>query len=684
MPVVKRRGDVSPAKYDSLTRSQIIRNLRRNLPKEVIKLNSFVVFKFAPPKKPGGKRGKLPYYVVNRKIRSSDHGSKDDVQHLVSFAEAMRLFETNDRFAGLGVCALQSNDVFFIDIDNCVDVDTGEINDAASELLTWNTYTELSPSGKGLRLIMTGNPQINNKHKGIEIFSNKGFVTLTGIPFGSAVKPVRRITKQQLARLYALLESEPDQTDEDIRNIPSPLDKERYRDVRKAIKHIDPDCSYDEWLLVGQALHSGDSDPAGKGFRLWLSWSQKGQKFEETSEEEMAKKWSSFNSGRGITLSSLFRLAQTSGYKGRTDDPVPDNEIHPGKKSSRIQETETYPLAERLFDNIGAYLFIGRAKVGKSRILGALVAGALTGSSALGFKFNKKCRVLTLVLEEDPSVLLNRIRMYGVEPTEFDDNLVIYDEEVVAKSAAKLSEEYTWHAWLDKVIALNKPDFCYIDTAIKLKLLWQNDPEYQSKDITARDYQNAALIEQLAQKHKCVIVNVMHASKRKANPNHISDPFDSIGTTSWALAGCTGALVVGDRAAYNPEEEQDDGARVFSVRGRYMQTGDKRYLLQTNPSGTFENVGEYIQAQATVKQHEYLQIAWEYFNEGMEFVPARLIAHDAGRRERTVKMLLEKFMEKDGIYEEHRLEGVRGRGYTFIPLDKKRRGKDDDIDELLN
>lgn len=686
MKTARSSESARPPIYDRLTRHQIAANLRRHLPREVRELNAFVVFKFAPPRKPGGKRSKLPFYVVDRKMRTGEHGSKQDVTHLVSFAEAVRLFEKDIKWSGIGVCALQTNDVFFVDLDKCVDAKTGEVNDLARELLKWNTYTEISPSGQGLRLIMTGNPQINRKNHeaGIEMFCNKGFVTLTGMPFRGTAHRARPVADTQIKRLRVLVHADEPGSDvptpeaTEISSIPTPLTDERYQDVRRALKHVDPDCGYTEWLAVGQALHSGDNRSDGRGFELWLRWSSKGEKFEGTSEGEMLRKWRGFKSGRGITLATIFGMAQASGYREQSGAPIKDVKgAHSAVATyspESAPEVVTNPLAEGLFDHYGAYVFIGRAKIGKSRILGALVAAALCGGKALGFKFNHECRVLALTLEEDPATMLERVRMYGVEPKEYDKRMNIIDDRLATKAAQGYNVEHDWTAWLDLLLLKLKPDFVYIDTAIKMRMLWQNDPAYRSKNVTEQDYQNASLLDEAARKHRCVIVSIIHGSKRKhVTAQHAFDPFESIGTTSWTLAGCTGALVLMDKPGHNALEDADDGQRVFSVRGRYMPRGDTHHIVQSNQNGTFTNMGEYHHVIANTRTREYLQFIQESQEQGAEYVTARTIAGSFSRSERTVRVMLHRVVESGELYEGQRLDGVQGSGYRLVPAAARQR-----------
>lgn len=682
-PLVVKPAPRSTPTYDDLSRKEIATGLRRNLPSELVQLPIFVVFKFATARKLGGKRSKLPYYVVSKRLRSGEHGTPSDRSNLVNFGQALRLFEKDDTWSGIGACALEDNNLIFVDLDNCFDPKTGTLTEVANELLSWNTYAELSPSGRGLRLIFKGrwsSTNIKNHVVGIEIFGNKGFVTITGMVFGGK-KPLRTMSSSQVMRLRELMgaasEAPPvKDTPEQPVNIPAPLTKDRFRDLRAALKYIDPDCTYADWIKVGQAIHSSSPHINGKGFPLWVGWSRRGDKFEGTSVEDMMRKWKGFKPGRGITLSTIFGMAREGGYtvKDRTllREKTAEKLSTAGLKvlyAKDIVARPKHPIAKGLFDDHGAYLFIGRAKIGKSRILGAFVAGALSGGSVMGFKFEKKCRVLALTLEEDPDALLDRVRLYAVDPADHHRRLRISTEIEVEQAAEELRESFDWAAWVDLLLKEYRPDFVYLDTAVKLRMLWQNDPEgNRHRTITEQDYQNINWLDKAARKHGCVLVVTMHGSKRKPNMQGDFDPFDSIGTTSWSLAGCTGAIVLMDKPGRNVLEESSEQSphRLLCLRGRYMAHGDKHYLLEDRDNGTFANLGEYHVVQASLRTSQFLAFIAESQREGAEAVTARIIAAECGCSVPTVRLNLRKFIETEQLYEGQRLEGVQNVGYRLV------------------
>ena len=74
--------------------------------------------------------------------------------------------------------------------------------------------------------------------------------------------------------------------------------------VKAVLRKIDPDIDYEDWCKVGMALHSWH--PVD-GLALWDTWSSKGEKY---AEGECEKKWNSFETNGGVTLGSIFHLAQ--------------------------------------------------------------------------------------------------------------------------------------------------------------------------------------------------------------------------------------------------------------------------------------------------------------------------------------------------------------------------------------
>jgi hypothetical protein len=81
----------------------------------------------------------------------------------------------------------------------------------------------------------------------------------------------------------------------------------------KALHHISPDCDYDQWIELGQALHTEFGE---MGLGPWMTWSMAGNKFAGTKDIETH--WKSFHQGKGVGLGTLFKHAKDCGYEPQT------------------------------------------------------------------------------------------------------------------------------------------------------------------------------------------------------------------------------------------------------------------------------------------------------------------------------------------------------------------------------
>jgi putative DNA primase/helicase len=155
-----------------------------------------------------GKQPKVPYYV-NGKRRTGIQGSDADRQALTTFDHAADKAR-RDNNTGLGFAFLPGDGLIGIDIDNCLNPETGELSQIAVETLAIvSSYTECSPSGKGLHIIAKceHGETFKDNSKGLEVFAGRQYFTFTGKPFGT-VREISEISPQALAQLKILVRGE--------------------------------------------------------------------------------------------------------------------------------------------------------------------------------------------------------------------------------------------------------------------------------------------------------------------------------------------------------------------------------------------------------------------------------------------------------------------------------------------
>lgn len=95
-----------------------------------------------------------------------------------------------------------------------------------------------------------------------------------------------------------------------------------WSEIESALPHIDANCSRDEWITVGMALHHAGTEcgDIGHAFDLWDQWSQNSHKY--PGDRGILTQWRSFRSDKStaVKLGSLFHLARAAGWS----KPAPD------------------------------------------------------------------------------------------------------------------------------------------------------------------------------------------------------------------------------------------------------------------------------------------------------------------------------------------------------------------------
>jgi putative DNA primase/helicase len=122
----------------------------------------------------GEKPDKVPYSA-----RDGLRASTTDLMTWSTFEEALRAYESGE-YAGVGFVFSSGDSFTGIDLDRCVDKETGEVAAWAMEIVAQlDGYAELSASGTGVHVIVRGD--VANRRKGkVEIYSSKRFFTMTG------------------------------------------------------------------------------------------------------------------------------------------------------------------------------------------------------------------------------------------------------------------------------------------------------------------------------------------------------------------------------------------------------------------------------------------------------------------------------------------------------------------------
>lgn len=293
-------------------------------PAAIRDLPAWVVWRFeAVPG--GGKPRKIPYYANGGK-RHGEQGGPKDIVNLVTF-DAAKAAAARRGFDGVGFAALAQFGICALDFDNCIT--DGKIHPQVEALLG-DTYAEFSPSGQGIRAFFKGDlgngKAIRNVDFGMECFSTRGFVTFTGNTLditellgnddvvAPLPQPVLDLHAERFARSQEPLET-------GARAEPAGLTVQQ---LEQCLAALPTDLHYDDYLMVGMAIHC---ETQGEGFELWEDWCAGSPKY--SSREYNEERWRSFGKGNGnlVTGRSLVHLANEHGAGIRLNTPASAEEF---------------------------------------------------------------------------------------------------------------------------------------------------------------------------------------------------------------------------------------------------------------------------------------------------------------------------------------------------------------------
>ena len=156
---------------------------------------------------------KIPYQVTGAEAKTNDSTTWTD------FETAVEGLASAEGFDGLGY-VFSSDDPFCgVDLDGCRNPETEDLAEWANVLVQkFNTYTEVSPSGTGVKLWFKGHnprgsggnrkidePQISDKKPGVEIYDSGRYFAVTGwhLPdTPSTIEPRQAVVDQFVATFW--------------------------------------------------------------------------------------------------------------------------------------------------------------------------------------------------------------------------------------------------------------------------------------------------------------------------------------------------------------------------------------------------------------------------------------------------------------------------------------------------
>lgn len=167
----------------------------------------------------GGKGIKVPVAPWNTSetypVSATEKKNHADFRTAKKWGNMLRL--------GVGFVFTEDNKIIGIDLDDCIEDDemTNKVKDIVQQV---NSFTEISPSGKGLHIYLEGDMEeaVKNDEEGVEIYFKDRYFTVTGDHKKGTPKEV----KQHQEILNELVEKYQREVTEEELNYVSPPEKE--------------------------------------------------------------------------------------------------------------------------------------------------------------------------------------------------------------------------------------------------------------------------------------------------------------------------------------------------------------------------------------------------------------------------------------------------------------------------
>lgn len=261
---------------------------------------------------------KVPYYA-NGNPRGAQNTEEDRGQ-LVTYAQALEAMRLGG-YEGVGFAVVPAANIVVLDFDDCVE---GGVIAPHVERLCEGTFTEISPSGRGVHAFFSGKlvsrKDVESKRGAfpIEVFGHTGFVTFTGnvtetcelFGFENTISPLTSVVLEEYAARG--WDSEQEAATGPINALAAlqPTLDISLADVAETLQKISPDIGYEDWVKCGMGIHQ-QTFASEEGFQIWHRWSAQSAKFK--SEADCRFHWDSFGdygSGKHLTFSFVMRLAK--------------------------------------------------------------------------------------------------------------------------------------------------------------------------------------------------------------------------------------------------------------------------------------------------------------------------------------------------------------------------------------
>jgi hypothetical protein len=449
-----------------------------------------------------------------------------------------------------------------LDFDDCV-ID-GFIYPVQMEWVKrLNSYSEISPSGNGLRIIVKGSWPKALKQGKWEAYSQGRYLTFTGDKLPDSPGSI----KENQTKIDDFLKKAPRFIEID-KKLRKAFESKSGDKIRQLIQGKWTDDKYPSQSEADAALCFHLARFFGQDYKA-IDWVFRNSKLHRL-------KWDDPHYSTGETYGGHLikhAISENTGEKKTDHKPIPI-----GITAAELVKMNIPPIKWIIEDLIAEGLSIlgGKPKYGKSMLALNICLAVAFGGKALGKIPVEKGTVIYLALEDTRRRLKDRLlKMLNSEDA--PENLILHTDwpKMGDGGISLLKEEISKHSDIRLII---------IDTLAKFRPIAKSN----NSNLYDIDYQNIAKIKAVADEHNISILLIHH--RRKSDAPDVMDTFSG----SFGLTGAADGLLALERNKGNCE---------LHVTGRDVEA--QEYTLKFDSSILGWNLlGEAKNTQDTEKQQE--------------------------------------------------------------------------------
>lgn len=171
-----------------------------NIPGELKDLPRWVGWRYEQRK---SKNGDIKWAKPPINVRNGRKANLIDPTHVTTFDQAVTKYN-KQAYDGIGFVFVAGDPFSGVDLDDCMNTKTGILLPWAHDIIyALGSYTEISPSGSGVKIFVRGKlpPKSGRRNDKIEIYSDGRYFTVTGAMLGDTPKTIEN-RQEELVSLY--------------------------------------------------------------------------------------------------------------------------------------------------------------------------------------------------------------------------------------------------------------------------------------------------------------------------------------------------------------------------------------------------------------------------------------------------------------------------------------------------